>query len=317
MLGPNMGVLIRCANGERHRLASRFLVGRSPSNHLRLPDSWISAVHAELLWKGSAWELHDLGSRNGTYIDGERLEAGARKAVSDRVEIAFGDVGDPFRLLDAGPPMAVALSNDDQRRESEAGLLILPDPEAPICTICYDLRVGWVVEWNDGAREQLAHDATLVAGKQTWRLELPRIVDHTWDPTGVRVNVASSTMQITLRDPEQPLAKGEEPLEIRLLQRDRVLRLPDRTYNRLLLALAEHRLEDEAAGTPHHKAGWLDIDDVLDLLDMDEVTFNVYISRARRDVAKLAVEDAASFIQRRLSPRRVRLGVRKVEIIEA
>lgn len=312
-----MGVLIRCASGERHRLAPRFLVGRSPENHLRLTRTWVSLLHAELLWQGSSWELHDLGSRNGTYIDGQRLDAGARKTVWSAMEIAFGSVGDPFVLLDHGPPAAVAVSDDGQRRESEDGLLILPDPDHPYCTIHDGGNGVWVAKWSDGTQHRVDNGGTLLVHGRTWRVELPFMAERTWDPAIGPVHVANAAMQITLREGQHTGDAREKPAEIRLHHGDSMIRLPGRTHHRVLLALAQARLDDEATGITTEMAGWIPFHDLLDLVDMDESQCNVYICRARQELARHKVADPVDLIERRPGTREVRLGVRKVEIIHA
>ena len=39
-------------------------------------DPSVSQKHAELVWTGAAWELTDLGSSNGTFVNGKELQEG-------------------------------------------------------------------------------------------------------------------------------------------------------------------------------------------------------------------------------------------------
>jgi hypothetical protein len=41
---------------------------------LVVPDGWISEAHAELRRENSHWTVRDLGSKNSTLVDGERLQ---------------------------------------------------------------------------------------------------------------------------------------------------------------------------------------------------------------------------------------------------
>ncbi|CAN5373388.1 hypothetical protein BH10ACT7_BH10ACT7_02430 [soil metagenome] len=82
--GPNVG--------------ARFLldadvttVGRHPEADIFLDDVTVSRRHAEFLRHGTAFEVKDLGSLNGTYFDGVRIEAGL---LSDGAEVQVGK----FRL---------------------------------------------------------------------------------------------------------------------------------------------------------------------------------------------------------------------------
>jgi pSer/pThr/pTyr-binding forkhead associated (FHA) protein len=54
----------------------RVTVGKSATNLVSLDhDSTVSRVHAVLEKLGNAWSVRDVGSRNGTYLNGERIAA--------------------------------------------------------------------------------------------------------------------------------------------------------------------------------------------------------------------------------------------------
>jgi hypothetical protein len=53
-----------------------FTIGRSPDCDLPLGDPTVSWVHAELRLIEDAWVLVDLGSRNGTRVNGWRADSG-------------------------------------------------------------------------------------------------------------------------------------------------------------------------------------------------------------------------------------------------
>jgi hypothetical protein len=86
-LGEGHAVLVVLrgpSEGARYNLspASRSIVmGRSPECELFLDDVTVSRRHADLRPSDGGWELHDLGSLNGSYvnrrrIDHQRLEGG-------------------------------------------------------------------------------------------------------------------------------------------------------------------------------------------------------------------------------------------------
>ncbi len=66
-------------------------VGRHPNADIFLDDVTVSRRHAEFLRHGRRFEVKDLGSLNGTYFDGERIES-AR--LNDGAEVQVGK----FRL---------------------------------------------------------------------------------------------------------------------------------------------------------------------------------------------------------------------------
>jgi len=65
--------------------------GRHPEADIFLDDVTVSRRHAQFLRHGTSFEVKDLGSLNGTYLNGERV---ATQALGDRSEVQVGK----FRL---------------------------------------------------------------------------------------------------------------------------------------------------------------------------------------------------------------------------
>ena len=87
--GPNEGESRSWPGGS-------IQVGRSRDNELVLPEGYPSASgrHAVFSVVDGEWVLRDLGSTNGTYVNGERLEPQIARPVGNGDEIGFG--GDPI-----------------------------------------------------------------------------------------------------------------------------------------------------------------------------------------------------------------------------
>jgi pSer/pThr/pTyr-binding forkhead associated (FHA) protein/NADPH-dependent 2,4-dienoyl-CoA reductase/sulfur reductase-like enzyme len=62
-------------DGASIPLKSIMRIGRLPENDLALDDLGVSGHHAQIRWQSSAFVLEDLGSRNGTFLDGSRMRA--------------------------------------------------------------------------------------------------------------------------------------------------------------------------------------------------------------------------------------------------
>jgi len=62
-------------------------VGRDPSNDLFLDDVTVSRRHAEFFRAGDEFRVRDLGSMNGTYVDGVRTE---ERGLPDGAHIRIG-----------------------------------------------------------------------------------------------------------------------------------------------------------------------------------------------------------------------------------
>jgi len=52
----------------------RVLVGRAPVCDVRLDDHMVSGRHCLLSFDGNAWEVEDLGSKNGTAVNDHRVK---------------------------------------------------------------------------------------------------------------------------------------------------------------------------------------------------------------------------------------------------
>jgi hypothetical protein len=66
----------------------RVTLGKASSNAVSLEhDPTVSRLHAILENHGSAWSIRDVGSRNGTYINGEKIEAERVLRSGDEVRL--------------------------------------------------------------------------------------------------------------------------------------------------------------------------------------------------------------------------------------
>lgn len=77
-----------------------FTVGRVPGNSLTVPSGRVSRKHAEIGWDGARAVLKDLGSQNGTQVNGKRIRG--EYALKDGDEIEFGPFMCTFRAGGAG-----------------------------------------------------------------------------------------------------------------------------------------------------------------------------------------------------------------------
>ncbi|MGW6455710.1 DUF1707 and FHA domain-containing protein [Streptomyces sp. NPDC055078] len=69
-------------------------IGRDPGNGLRLSHDSVSRLHAELYLHNGVWILRDLGSTNGTTVNGRRVTGSV--PVQDGDMVGFGRMN--FRL---------------------------------------------------------------------------------------------------------------------------------------------------------------------------------------------------------------------------
>jgi hypothetical protein len=65
-------------------------VGRSDANGIVLSDASVSSRHARILRAGGAFVLEDLGSRNGTFVNGDKVTE--KRPLADGDVVRFGKV---------------------------------------------------------------------------------------------------------------------------------------------------------------------------------------------------------------------------------
>jgi len=63
-------------------------IGRWPDNDIVVNDRWTSRYHAEIRREGIGYSVHDLGSKNGTLVNGQRLQTAHRLTDGDQISVA-------------------------------------------------------------------------------------------------------------------------------------------------------------------------------------------------------------------------------------
>lgn len=74
MAYPTLLVESGLFQGSRYLIYAPFHIGRHPDNDLQLTDQNISRFHAIIEPRQEGFLLRDLGSRNGTYVNGQRVQ---------------------------------------------------------------------------------------------------------------------------------------------------------------------------------------------------------------------------------------------------
>ena len=87
------------AEGEDYTLSSETVtVGRRPDNSIVITgDPYVSGSHAQLVYENAKFKLFDVGSTNGTRLNGRKLLPHAPQVLSDGDEIVFGQTAYTFK----------------------------------------------------------------------------------------------------------------------------------------------------------------------------------------------------------------------------
>jgi diguanylate cyclase (GGDEF)-like protein len=94
---PVLVVITGNEMGSRAPVDRSILIGRDPECDLVLTDALVSSRHAMLEDRGDSWALVDLGSTNGTSVNGEK---GKEFVLSRNDKIGFGRTVVRFEMQD-------------------------------------------------------------------------------------------------------------------------------------------------------------------------------------------------------------------------
>jgi DNA-binding CsgD family transcriptional regulator len=146
--------------------AGRVTVGKSPSNDVVVDDKTASRLHAVIERFGSGWCVSDLGSRNGTTVNGERILG--QRVLRSGDELRVGATRLVFRedALDAVPGSETATQAappELTRREREV-----------LLALCAPVLSGNLLA-EPASIKQIA--AALVIGESAVKKHLGRLYD--------------------------------------------------------------------------------------------------------------------------------------------
>jgi len=297
-------------DGRVRLLRPNTLVGRREPADLILPDPRVSTEHASLRWTHRGWVLRDLGSRNGTRVNGRPMEAGQSVLLAVGDEVAFGCNEERWRLEDSGPPVAFARGPGGVEVQAHGELLALPDDDGPQVVVLRDAK-GWLLDHVDsdespesGAAERVESGDQVRVGEASWTLHLPEEVTPTTEdqPAPRGIDHVSLEFSVSLDEEHVRICgmHGEEPLD-----------LGARAHHYLLLILARRRAADAESddALPASEHGWIYSDELARMLRMRDQAIYLQVHRARRQLADAGVPDAAGLIERRPASRQLRIGV--------
>jgi len=118
-------------------------IGRSERSRLVLTHPAVSSFHALIRWVGDRWMLRDLGSRNGTFVNGIRV-AGAR--VPDGAKIQLGST--VIARASSNFPGPVPFSPKSRTTSASAGGSAGEGADAVGCAEAVGAARGVAVGWG-------------------------------------------------------------------------------------------------------------------------------------------------------------------------
>ena len=73
--------------GASFSLDAVTTLGRDVNTTIVLDDEFVSGRHAALTYRGRTWYVEDLGSTNGTYVNGALVDGSAPVAFGDELQL--------------------------------------------------------------------------------------------------------------------------------------------------------------------------------------------------------------------------------------
>ena len=139
-VAPLASLLVRSGTLKGRRLPVKVPVvniGRAEFNDVVIADASVSTSHAKLQRRDDVWVLTDLGSTNGTFVEGERLSG--EVALGPGTTVKFGEVAVLFEPLDESVPirrssgtqvLSAILPSDGGTGQASAAADPAADPDA-------------------------------------------------------------------------------------------------------------------------------------------------------------------------------------------
>ena len=296
-----MAKVVHCATGRSQILEHYHSVGRASKSSLQISETerYVSLHHALIFWTGSQWEVKDLASRNGTFLDGQRLAPGQAAQLWAGAKIAFGKPEQEWEVTEVSAPttMVVPLEGGEP----------IPSPQEPSVTIFRSADGAWQIEQSISVTP-ITDQQTFIADARAFKF---CCVDSNWKTS----LATSSTLEVRHLSLVFSVSQDEEHVHIHGTCGGQTLDLGDRGHNYLLLTLARRRLADVREGLPESACGWISQDDMAHDPMMAPPQLNIDVFRIRKQFAAAGVGDAANVIERRPRTKQIRIGVPRLSIV--
>ena len=178
-MGNDVAMLVMYQGGDSSKRwylnrSRPMTIGRSDRCDIVLEDRQVSRFHARVSWSGSTYQLEDLGSKNGTHVNGDEnrsatpLNDGDEFQIGLRFKLAFVDDGATAPLtMDEGRK---GLYLDKDSRTVQIGSIIMEPPlslpQYLLLNLLWDTKGGVVTRneivdavWPDDSFDGISEQA--------------------------------------------------------------------------------------------------------------------------------------------------------------
>ncbi|WP_246464532.1 FHA domain-containing protein [Undibacterium seohonense] len=243
-----------------------------------------SQIHASIRWNGQIWELLD-HSRNGTFVNGQRLLTDQRFVLVCGQELQFGPhATSKWKVACIAAPQAMLIPIDCAApviNLSEPQFL--PDNQAPQVSIYRSARGHYL--WQD------LHDSVILRDG-----DLLTLAPHRWrffdvQKEEVTLNIRQYQSSYQVYDQAKvsfsfTVSQNEEHVILDIKTPKRQASLGERTHHYGLLTMARQRMQDALRGLDISTQGWLGIEKLSRMLGVEPAHLNMQLFRARGQIAR-------------------------------
>lgn len=276
-----MAMLCNLRTGGHVMLRPLHTFGRHPALcQTVLQTPVVSQVHALVRWTSQRWEIFDQG-RNGTFVDGTQLPAGAWHALKPGTGISLGRSPEAhWSVVDLAPPSncLLPLRGPVDTLALHPQGVFLPSEARPEAYICH--REGrWTLEDLHGITV-LEDGVAVHTSMMDWEVVLCPDLMSTQDLH--HQPAAPPDAEVLLHF---DISQNEEHACLRVEAGGREFDLGERIHHYLLVTLARRRQMDAQRGVPSRSQGWVSMEELARMLGTDPSHVNIQIFRARHQLA--------------------------------
>lgn len=263
----------------------------------------MSVQHAVFRWHGGVWTLRDLASRNGTFVNGQRVVAGPTESfpLNRGDEIAFAESDEVWEFFDDAAPGTLLIPIDadgEVRRDATpyrldaADVVAIPSAQEPTAS-AYQRSGRWYLERSDAMLE-LDHGQRVRVAGERYVVHLSSPATGTVDAEHVLVDHVVKNARLIIG-----VSPDEESAAVTVhIGRDEH-ELERRTFLYLLAYLARVRLDDVSDGRDEHDAGWVEVHEACRNLQLSSSeALGLLVHRCRKAMQEARLDDPASVIDR-------------------
>ncbi len=108
---------------------ARHVLGKAPQADIAFDNPYVSRRHAEIAFSNDSYSIRDLGSKNGTFVDGQRVGQNPRQLDGgETIELGLGQVVTTFRLGSS----TITLPGPSARPDAARGTATATPPPTPV-----------------------------------------------------------------------------------------------------------------------------------------------------------------------------------------